>query len=280
MKETSILCFGDNCVDKYDKPSMRQFAGGNALNTAVHAAMAGCKTAYIGCVGKDPEGYGVLQKLCEKGIDVSHVQSFDIPTAWTQVELAEGERKFVHEYVFPADSFKMTDDEMNYIRDFTVVHNTWQGGTEKYLSDFKNLNVIVSMDFGERYSDAFLNKCINNTDIAFFSTSPAQYNQTEQYGRRMNELGPKLVIVTAGKKGSFAFIKNGQEYYEPAKRIDAIDTLGAGDTYIGTFLAGYVKNHPIPECMKEATEAAAENCKISGGFPDSEITDIIRKKIC
>lgn len=271
MKINSIVFFGDNCVDKYDKPEKKEFVGGNALNAAVHAAETGCPVSYIGCIGKDREGEQVLKKCRERGIDVSFVQSFDLPTAWTRVELHGGERNFVEEYLFPKGSFRLTEEVLNYIGAHFLIHNTWQGGTEDYLAEFRKRGVKVSMDFGERYSEEFLDGCISETDVAFFSVSPEEADTAGKFAREMNRRGPGMVVVTAGKHGSFVSVKNDSVYFEPARVIDAVDTLGAGDTYIGTFLAYYAAGNGIRQCMLKATDEAARNCMISGGFQNSGI---------
>jgi len=45
--------------------------------------------------------------------------------------------------------------------------------------------------------------------------------------------------------------------FQPAMKVDAIDTTGAGDTYVGFFLAGYSSGKSVAECLATATNAAA-----------------------
>lgn len=270
--ERSAVFWGDNCIDMYDDPGKRRFAGGNAVNTAVHAKEAGCKTSYVGAVGSDANGRAICRKLDEKGIDVSHVQIFDAETAWTKVTLSEGERRFIAEYPGPRDSFVVSDETDEFLLSHALIHNTWQGGTEQELYRLHQKNrALISMDFGERYSEDFLKSCIANVDIAFFSMDPDEAQNALAFAKSMNVYGPEYVVVTMGKNGSVVSQRSGMTYVCPAKVIDAVDTLGAGDTYIGTFIASFVTQKPIEECMKLATEAAARNCLIFGGFEGSEI---------
>lgn len=270
----SIVCFGDNCIDQYDYPTKRQFVGGNALNTAVHAKEAGCKTSYVGSIGKDANGRAVLDKLRKKGIDVSHVQAFNAETAWTKVSLKGGERQFLEEYLGPQEQFQLTDEVLNYLFQHTIIHNTWQGGTEHKLPVFKSHgNSLLSMDFGERYPQEFLDTCIPYIDIAFFSMDPDKADRARNFAHSMHARGPKYVVVTMGRSGSIVLCNDDQFYFAPAKTIKVVDTLGAGDTYIGTLLAAFVAQKPVPECMELATAAAAKTCSFFSGFEGSEILD-------
>ncbi|HWP21596.1 MAG TPA: PfkB family carbohydrate kinase [Candidatus Cryosericum sp.] len=270
----SIVCFGDNCVDLYEFPRKRRFVGGNALNAAVHAKAAGCAVSYVGSVGRDGNGRAVLQKLAEKGIDARHVQVFDTETAWTKVSFNGTERVFAEEFLGPVAQFELTRDVLDYLFTHSLIHNTWQGGTERKLPLFKQEGKsLISMDFGERYSREFLELCIPFTDVAFFSTDTDSVPEAETFAHTMHLLGPDYVVVTMGKHGSVVSQKDGETWFAPIAPAKVVDTLGAGDTYIGTFLAAFVRKEPIPACMRLATEAAARTCTLFSGFPGSEILD-------
>ena len=52
----------------------------------------------------------------------------------------------------------------------------------------------------------------------------------------VKNLGVPHIIITMGKKGVKYFGKN-EEFYVPGKKVDVFDTTGAGDTFLGYFLA-------------------------------------------
>jgi sugar/nucleoside kinase (ribokinase family) len=75
--------------------------------------------------------------------------------------------------------------------------------------------------------------------------------------RRISEHGVKTVIVTKGIEGSILYIKN--SFYEiPASRPEVVvDATGAGDVFIGAFLAEYVKKKDMVWCACVGSASAS-----------------------
>ncbi len=70
------------------------------------------------------------------------------------------------------------------------------------------------------------------------------------------KLGPKLVIITDGKNGAFAFDGN-KEYHQKAFHSKVVDTTGAGDSFAGTFFYFYSKGFGIKKSLKYAAMNSA-----------------------
>lgn len=269
----SVICLGDNCIDRYEQPVRRRFVGGNAVNTAVFAAATGCRTAYAGAVGDDAFGRAVREKLTEKGIDVSMMQVYPAETAWTDVTFEENERIFGEEFYDTVRMFRVTEEVIRYLSGFGIIHHTLMGGTEHQLERIRSsCEGLLSMDFGERYSREFLDLCIPFIDIAFFSTDDADVHKAQDFVLSMREKGPRMVIETMGKHGAVCSAGGSEVLYEPARKIRILDTLGAGDTFIGTFLGSFALGAGPEDCMKRATDAAAASCMRFGGFDGCEIS--------
>lgn len=287
MNPNSIICLGDNCIDRYEVPIRRRFVGGNGVNTAVFAAATGCRTAYAGAVGDDDGGRAVRRKLQEKGIDVSMIQVYPSETAWTDVTFEENERVFGEEFYDTVRMFRITDDVLAYLNQFGIIHNTFLGGTESQLERIRrHCPGQISMDFGERYNEEFLELCLPFVDIAFFSTDSGDVEEAKRFVKSMHRRGPSLVIETMGKYGAVCSADGtgclstaslsespspGTPIFESARNIEIVDTLGAGDTFIGTFLGEYAQGQSPAVCMKKATDAAAASCMRFGGFDGCEI---------
>ncbi|MFZ5911140.1 MAG: PfkB family carbohydrate kinase [Chloroflexota bacterium] len=263
---TIAVAVGDNCVDHYLPPIGCDFSGGNAVNVAVHLERAGCPTAYIGAIGDDENGKKLLQDINREGVDTTHVKVYPGQhTACTHIRLSETkERQFVYEDFGPKDVFALDEADIAFIQGHRLVHNTWQGGTEKYLPRFKQSNILVSQDYGERYTPDFVDRTIAYVDVAFFSMPEDAGQDMRQLAEQMKGRGLRLVVVTQGLNGSIAF--DGNFYFQPAIPVKVADTLGAGDAFIGAFLANWLDHKEIADCMKVAAQVASQTCTHFGGW--------------
>jgi len=271
----SVVCVGDNCVDFYLPPINRRYIGGNAVNVAVYLRRAGIPSAYIGVVGDDADGELTLRKLREEGVDVSHVQIVAGQTATTHIRLTpSGERQFIYEYLGPQPALELDELTLKFISQHSLVHNTMAGGTEAYLSRFNRAaGLIVSVDYGERSHPEFITRTLPFVNLAFFSMNAEQRSDAEALARSKFSDELRLVVVTLGAGGSLAY--DGDLYYQAAIPVRAVDTLGAGDSYIGTFLAYWLRGAEISICMQNASVAAAETCTHFGGWSQPENPTIV-----
>lgn len=270
MKSIAV-CVGDNCIDYYLPPFDRRFIGGNALNVAVHMQTGGVSAAYVGVVGDDADGKRVLEGLTHKGLDVSRVRILPGQTAQTHIQLtAQGDRQFVYEYLGPQEELLLDEETIRFILGHRLLHTTQNGGILRYLPRFRESSqTLISFDFGERCPPEFIERVVGLTDVAFFSLPEEMAGQAEDLAQRMASKGPRLVVVTLGSEGSLAF--DGQFHRQSTERVAVVDTLGAGDCYIGAFLARWLMQETLPTCMQAASRAAAQACTHFGAWPQEGI---------
>ena len=69
----------------------------------------------------------------------------------------------------------------------------------------------------------------------------------------------KLVIYTCGSKGAYAFTKNAQAFAE-SEKVKAVDTTGAGDGFIGSFLYALKTLNVTAEGLCDLDNAQLERC--------------------
>jgi fructoselysine 6-kinase len=124
------------------------------------------------------------------------------------------------------------------------------------------------MDYGERSEPDFISRTLAHIDWAFFAMEADQRGQAEMLARSTISKGPSLVVVTLGSGGSIAY--DGNMYYQPAIVTEVVDTLGAGDAYIGTFLAKRLAGMEVPVCMQQASIIASQACMHYGGWEQGE----------
>lgn len=71
--------------------------------------------------------------------------------------------------------------------------------------------------------------------------------------------------VTRGHKGA-VFYDGERVYRQGIKKVDAIDTMGAGDSFIAGFLTAYGDGKGMEEALDYAASRSAATCMIRGGF--------------
>ena len=81
----------------------------------------------------------------------------------------------------------------------------------------------------------------------------------------MAALGCKLVVATRGSLGSMIYDGN-RFYMQPPHKVDAIDTLGAGDSFATAFLLAILDGKTIPEAGEAGAEFASKTCMVNGAF--------------
>lgn len=262
----SAVCVGDNCIDRYLPPVNRTFVGGNAVNVAVYLRHNGIPAAYVGVVGDDADGRRTLAALAQRGVDTARVQVLPGQTAYSEIRLSAGnEREFVSEYLGPKPTGFLTPDDITFIGGHDLVHMTMLGGTEADLPTIRHASRgLLSLDYGERSTPEFVARTLPHLDLAFFSLPEDRFEEAPDLAQRMASAGARLVVVTIGACGSVAY--DGQLHTAPAQPVTVVDSLGAGDTYIGTLLAHYLHGRALPDCMERASAAAAVVCTHYGAW--------------
>lgn len=97
----------------------------------------------------------------------------------------------------------------------------------------------------------------NETELSILTGMPTgTEEQVKVAAQTLVDKGLKNVIVTMGSKGSMWLSK--EDYLVvPAVKVEAVDTTGAGDSFIGCFVENYSRTKNIPEAMKEASQYAS-----------------------
>jgi D-arabinose 5-phosphate isomerase GutQ/sugar/nucleoside kinase (ribokinase family) len=87
--------------------------------------------------------------------------------------------------------------------------------------------------------------------------------QAEALLRRFH---PKLVAITDGRRGS-VFADNERMIRMPAKEVQAVDSTGAGDAFLGGLITGLYHRLDIENVARLANACGGACCKVVGAFP-------------
>ena len=98
---------------------------------------------------------------------------------------------------------------------------------------------IISYDFSHHWDyETFEERC-PYIAFSFFSTGKNSDDEAINALKKAVESGSKLAITTRGERGSLIY--DGDTLYAfPAKKIEAVDTMAAGDSFITAFLTKYL----------------------------------------
>lgn len=237
-----ILGIGDNVCDKY-LHEKTIYPGGNALNIAVFGKLMGAEAAYLGTFGDDEIGQHVYSVIREIGIDLSHCRFEQGENGCARVMLIDGDRVFLKGNRGGISRLKppvLTKLDEQYIAGFDLVHTSIHSFMESELPKIRRAGTFISMDFSDRYDEAYLKQCCPYIDCAEVSCGDMEMKKVAETMKYILSLGCQMVIATRGSKGSCVMI-NGKIYSQSPCLIKAKDTMGAGDSFITCFLFHYLE---------------------------------------
>lgn len=275
-----VVGIGDNVIDRYLNKGV-MYPGGNAVNVAAHASMLGAQAAYVGELGDDLGGDIIGRALRGLGVDLSHAPV--IPGATTKtcdVNVFDGERSEVGYDTGEhwAHKTSITSDDLAYMSGFDAVITSVNAKLQNDVHKLGVIPAIVVYDFSvkDKYrTDEYFDLVCPAVTLALFSCSDEPDDAVRELLRRAIDHGCAYALATRGARGPVLY--DGSGYIDgPVSFVDAIDTMGAGDSYITAFVLsaierGWRKDAPldaasISRAMRDAASYSARNCMRPGGF--------------
>jgi len=304
-----VLAIGDINVDiiartklppkgKQVVPQDLEFHGGGcAANFAFACAKLGAKSKIVGKVGADYFGDLVIEELKKGPVDVQDVAVTDGRTGITFAVAEEEERSFVTfrgenaTFVERDIPFTRLDYDIVYMPSFFLLESLRQSFS-KLATRARNQGSFTSIDtgwdpFGKWAETEFLIDAIKSFD-AFLPNldearailrAPAAKEKTLM--ERLFRIGPRVVAIKRGEKGSIVGEKDNKIFRVPPFRIKAVDTTGAGDVFGAAFLLAYMSTKDVEVAGRFANAAAAVSVTGVGwsGYPTlGQVNDLLRKK--
>jgi sugar/nucleoside kinase (ribokinase family) len=271
-----VIGLGDNVVDKYEH-IRTMYPGGNALNFAVYSKRLGVSSAFLGAFGSDAEAEHVQNTIHELGLDISKCRHFNGENGCARVTLENGDRVFLGSNeggVLKENGLNLKQDDLDYIKTFDLLHAGLYGYTEPELDKLRTLNIQISFDFSDDFTMEEVERIAYKVDFSFFSCSHLKTDETLNLIMKTYNLGSKIVLVTMGEKG--ALLYDGNKFYaQEPEFVEAVDTMGAGDSFITAFLVNYIskvkenkldKETIIKESLNEGAIFSAKTCLVEGSF--------------
>lgn len=262
-----LIAIGDNVTDCYVDEGV-YFPGGNAVNVAVNCKKNGAeKVNYIGIFGNDERADYVQECLHMENVTTDRSRKVYAPTAQPRVCLENGDRVFksgIRDTCQHLFSIRIVAEDIEVIQKYDICHTSCYSNLEYELPQLSQV-CKVSFDFSEKMDEEYLRRTCPYLTFAFFSGSHMSEEESICFAKHVCELGSKIVGITRGEKGA-VFYDGNSVYQQKIKKIESIDTMGAGDSFIAGFLTAYGDGRTIEEALEYAAERAAITCTVRGGF--------------
>ena len=266
----TLVTFGSHCIDLYRTPSGTvAYAGGGAVNMAVQAAKCGVQAQYAGTVGTDAYGTLLLQEMEQNGTDTRYVCRSEGKSAVCEVFL-NGRERILGDYdPGVLAGYRLSAEQIRACCDADLcVMDLW-GMQEDLFPLLKQKGACIAFDSADRPQDPVSLRIMPYTDLFFFSAEDDTPSVRETM-RMVKAKGPHTVIAMLGENGSLALDDAGWHRCGIVPCEEPVDTMGAGDSYIGAFLSAHIRGKTITECMETAAACASEVLRFHGAFAQKE----------
>lgn len=252
--------------------------GGSACIFACQCAKLGLKTVGTGLVGGDAFGALVLERLSQAGVDTSFVKVDSVIQTGLGLALCaeEGDRAIltVPGSIDSADPdgimALLPQSRHLHIASYYLLAKM-RPHWANILREAKRLGLTTSLDTNWDPAEKWdgIDELFPLLDIFF----PNDYelmafsglNEPERAIRKLTE-SVSLVAAKLGAQGAMACRSGWEIAYCPAMHVTVADTVGAGDTFDGGFLYGFLRGRPIQECLQLGVSCAGMSVQARGGF--------------
>ena len=234
--------------------------GGKGSNQAIALFKAGSDVKFFSSVNKNDNDGQTIEKLYND-IGISYcLKKSDKETGNATIIVDKNSEnriivvKGANDDIFPKDiSKEMLDD-----CDMIVLQNEIPLKTNEFI--MKNyykkeivFNPAPAIEIKEEYFKYITYFIVNETELSFYGKG----NSLEEQAKYLLSKGIKNVLVTVGKEGSYLFKQTGQIIKANAFKVNSVDTVAAGDTYLGYFIYAKSVNIDDKEAMVLASKASA-----------------------
>ena len=240
--------------------------GGKGANQAVAAGRSGANIAFIACTGDDDIGESVRKQLAKDNIDVALI-----------FVNGEGENVIgIHAGANAALSPALVEAQHERIAQASALLMQLESPIESVLAAAKIAHqnktmVALNPAPARELSDellALVDIITPNETEAEKLTGIRVENDEDaaKAAQALHAKGIHTVLITLGSRGVWASV-NGEGQRVPGFKVEAVDTIAAGDTFNGALITALLEETPLPEAIRFAHAAAAIAVTRKGAQP-------------
>lgn len=263
--------------------SYTQNAGGKGLNQSIAVSRSGQKVHHAGLLG--PEGARLAELLSSSGVDLRYLKHTDVPQGHAVIQVQPDGQNCI--FLYGVSNQAVTPQEIDEVLmqlnagDYLLLQNEIANLT--YLlraAARRGLRVVLN---ASPISDELLNADLSGVDwlvvneiecaaMAGCGDAQAGYETLKQ---RYPSLG---ILLTLGSEGSVSW-KDGTEVRQCAYPVKAVDTTGAGDTFMGYFVGCLAQGMERQTAMQYASMASAISVTRPGAAASIPLMDEVRAAV-
>lgn len=263
---------GETIISK----SYQKLIGGKGANQAVAASRCGAEVALFATLGDDRWGRYAIASLADEGIlveDVSVKKGCETGAAYiyvdgegeNQIVVVPGSNQFARLGVIP-DTAKVLVMQMEIPAPEIV--------RAAALAKAQNLKVVLNTAPVTGVSGPLLDQVdvVIGNELEILGAAEMSIYDALEAASKYGAGHDLSVVVTLGKRGAL-FVNESDRFWAQAAPIDVVDTVGAGDGFVGSFATGFQAGLGFRRCVTDAVSFGSAMCTVAGAqtAPDRDV---------
>lgn len=218
--------------------------GGKGANQAVQAAKLGVPVHMVGCVGTDGHGEVLLEAARKYGVDTAHVRRCKEPTGMGIINAMKDGSVFA--CIVRGANFAVTKEDIDGAKQIlkesflVILQMEIPQEINRYAIEKAKeagCRVLLNAAPAEEIPLDYLKMCdiivLNEVEAGFYLKTDVKNEEDARKGAALlAETCGADIIITLGKAGAVVS-EDGKVTFIPSRRVEAIETTGAGDSFIG-----------------------------------------------
>ena len=256
---------------------LRLTLGSSSAIFAHNFALLGNRVGFHSAIGEDPLGELCLSRLAESGADVSAVRKFSGKQTGLTVILPRPQKRFILTYPGVMADMRFEDLDLNHVFSARHLHLSsyfLQSALRPRVADLfrlaKEAGLSTSLDTNDDPADRWESEVLEVlkwVDVLLPNEHEAcRLARVDDPLRAVELLAQEvsLVVMKRGERGALA--RKGREILEALPpKVEAVDTIGAGDSFDAGFLHQFIRGAKLEECLRFGNLAGALSTTRQGG---------------
>ncbi|MFE2321339.1 ribokinase [Streptomyces sp. NPDC059441] len=247
----------------------RTIPGGNGANQAVAAAHAGADVSMIGAVGADAFGSQLRTTLEHSGVDTDHLRTTEGPSGTAHIVVDdEGGNEIVVipgangtvDHLAPGDEALITSADALLLQLEIPLAAVLAGAEAARRHGVRTILTPSPVQSLPPELLASIDLLVPNEHEAAALTG---LTDPRDAATALLDQVPE-VVVTLGAAGSLYASRGAEPLTVPAPRVTAVDSTGAGDTFVGTLAVALAEGRPMRAALAWASTAASMSVQRPG----------------